>query len=383
VLGQVPAQDGASTTGKVIRAYSPGRGTAGAYSAQIGDAHPLGLIGDESTIYCAYEKQVGQGPNETGLHATRYVPVYSDGALLDPAAGWDTAPYDMPLGQGLGLRVGDAAPGKGSAPEPVGNIHVLAGDRTVFSSDLTPPDYGTVNAVAANTGEILTAREWMVSEDMDGTQLGQVVWTFSPAGTPLRRVEVLHRVVGTIDGGGTRSRLSRDGALYTLTSDSDGLKIVKYVLVTNSDTEELPAEMPAGFGFAAKYGPGAFNAVDTVAGTCTKDLVDDGLATANLGLTRTELQELYGGLRDMDILGYGSHFQPESGGAQIQDLWPTYYLEIRIDGAVTKFVHWDDMYGSDRPDAVALRGWFARLRAMIEAKPEWQALPPAAGVRDG
>jgi hypothetical protein len=163
------------------------------------------------------------------------------------------------------------------------------------------------------------------------------------------------------------------------------VSVVRYDLGMGNALEPaaLPESMPADFGFIAKYGWGARSAVDTVAGTCRKDLVDSGVVQTQLSLTTEELQQLYSGLRDLDLISYPSHFQPAAGGPVDFAAWAEYYLEIRLGDTVTKFVLWQDTSGSTRPEAVALRAWFAELQAMIEAKPEWKALPPAVGVHDG
>jgi hypothetical protein len=385
VFGLVPDPGNPSMAVEIIQAYSAAGEKLGEYPAAFDDAWPLEFSADESTVYCAFLRDVGQDTTDAPLSVTKYVPVYRDGELLDPAAGWAAASYDRPLGNELSLRVGDHPPGEGAASESIGNIHVYSGDQPVFSSDLIPADYGAVTGLATDAGEVLVARQWIVSDDSGGTHYAHAVWAYSPAGTPLRRVEVLQGLLGTSDSsGGSRSRLSRSGGLFMLTTTADGAKVIRYDLGGGgaSQLATLPESMPADFGFVAKYGWGGMDAIDTVAGTVVKDLIDNGTVGARLSLTSADLQELYRGLIDLDILGYPSHFQPAPGASAAGGLLANYYLEIRLGGTVTKFVLWQDLNASTQPEAVALRAWFATLQAMIEAKPEWQALPPAVGVHE-
>ncbi len=385
VLGHIPDPDDASLIVEIIQAYSPAGEKLGEFAAAFDGAWPVEFNADESTVYCAFQRDVGQDATDAPLTVTKYVPVYRDGELLDPASGWETASYDQPLGNGLSLRVGDHPPGEGAASESIGNIHVYSGDQPVFSSDLTPADYGAVTGLATDAGEVLVARRWIVSDDMDGTHMAHAVWVYSPAGTPIQRVEVLQPLLGTSDSsGGSRSRLCRSGALFVLTTTAGGVKVLRYDLGGGgvSQLATLAEPMPADFGLVAKYGWGGRDVIDTVAGTVVKDLIDDGTVGAQLSLTSADLQELYRGLIDLDILGYPSHFQPAPGASAAGGARAEYYLEIRMGGLVTKFVIWQDLNGSIQPEAVALREWFAELQRMIEAKPEWKALPPAVGVRE-
>jgi hypothetical protein len=214
----------------LIQAYSPKGAKLGEYPAHFGDAYPTEFVADETTVYCSHYSGVGKDSADAPIEVTKYVPVYRDGELLDPAAGWETAPYDQPLSQGLSLRVGDRPLGEGAASESIGNIHVYAGEQPAFSSDLTPADYGPVTGIATDDGEVLVSRGRIVSED-PGATLAHALWVFSPIGTPMRRIEVLQPLHSTADSsGGCRSRLSRSGAFFVLTTTSDGLSVVRYDL---------------------------------------------------------------------------------------------------------------------------------------------------------
>ena len=57
----------------------------------------------------------------------------------------------------------------------------------------------------------------------------------------------------------------------------------------------------------------------------------------------------------------------------------TYHLEWSAGGFSAPPITWEDSALSQDAEAIALRGWFAQLRQMIEATPDWKALPPMKG----
>jgi hypothetical protein len=145
----------------------------------------------------------------------------------------------------------------------------------------------------------------------------------------------------------------------------------------------LPLTMPANFAFTAAYGVGANNLIDTFDGTFTKDVIaaPKPNPTTSLRLTSKEMAALYDDLVDIGILDYPSDFHPDAeqeaktGVHQWMDPHPTYVLRVRAAGC-DKYIFWEDGSGSVAPKATALRHWFDRLKQMIEAKPEYKAMPP-------
>lgn len=143
----------------------------------------------------------------------------------------------------------------------------------------------------------------------------------------------------------------------------------------------LPEQMPSDFGFTAAYGVGARNVLDTFTGTFTKDIINPNKPnpTVELRLTPEELATLYQDLVDMDILDYPSVFRPElenqSGTMVVMTPNPTYLLTIRAAGS-ERSISWDDANQMTTPRAKALRDWFTKLQRLIEAKPEYQVMPP-------
>lgn len=145
----------------------------------------------------------------------------------------------------------------------------------------------------------------------------------------------------------------------------------------------FPAEVPSDFGFRAAYGVTAKNVMDTFAGTFTKDLVLNGQATTGLRLTGEEMQGLYRDLVEMQSRWqlFTTPFSVEDAGGFVTPS-VTYHLEWSVGDFSAIPIVWDDSNLSSDPKAVALRDWFDKLRRMIEAKPEYEALLPAEGGYD-
>jgi len=141
---------------------------------------------------------------------------------------------------------------------------------------------------------------------------------------------------------------------------------------------QLPAVQPADFGFVAAYGVGARNQIDTFKGTFTKDIISQTKAnpTIELSLTSDELASLYRDLRTMRILGYPSNLDTTTGMTASS---PTSYLLRIRAGGIEKSISWGYGDFAGTPEAQALQDWFEKLREMIEAKPEYQRMPPLEG----
>ncbi len=146
---------------------------------------------------------------------------------------------------------------------------------------------------------------------------------------------------------------------------------------TTADAQ-LPAVQPADFGFVAAYGVGAGNQIDTFKGTFTKDIISQTKPnpTIELSLTSDELASLYQDLRTMRILGYQSNLDTTTGMTASS---PTSYLLRIRAGGTEKSISWGHADFAGTPEAQALQDWFEKLRQMIEAKPEYQRMPPLEG----
>lgn len=148
-----------------------------------------------------------------------------------------------------------------------------------------------------------------------------------------------------------------------------------------------PDRMPADFGFVAAYGVMGRNVIDTREGTFTKDLgLTEGQATTKLSLSRRTLETLYQGLLSMQLQWqtFSTAFAPDpdpanTGTTTYTSTYYTYRLEWQAGDFRPLDIVWEDSALSADLKAVALREWFEQLRQLIEATPEWQALPPMTG----
>jgi hypothetical protein len=148
---------------------------------------------------------------------------------------------------------------------------------------------------------------------------------------------------------------------------------------TTTSGVQLPAVQPADFGFVAAYGAYGRNQIDTFNGTFTKDIISQTRPnpTVELRLTPEELASLYRDLRAMRILDYPSVMDTTNTG--ITASTPTSYrLDIRA-GGIEKSISWGHGEFAGTPEAKALLDWFKKLQDMIEAKPEYQRMPPLEG----
>ena len=148
--------------------------------------------------------------------------------------------------------------------------------------------------------------------------------------------------------------------------------------------------MPDDFSFVAAWGVGAKNSIDTFAGTVVKDRITEPAVGGQLVLSSVAMQTLYQDLRTMEntwqLFSAGLNFDPEPyseiyppGVTSFVTPFMTYRLDWRGAGFVSMHVDWDDSMLSPEPKAAALRTWFRMLREIVEAMPEWQALPAPVG----
>jgi hypothetical protein len=148
-----------------------------------------------------------------------------------------------------------------------------------------------------------------------------------------------------------------------------------------------PEQMPADFGFVAAFGVMGRNTIDTFAGTFTKDMgLNEDPVTTKLSLSPDVLESLYRDLVSMENQWqvFTTLFAPDpdpgnTGTSMIVTPHMTYRLEWQAASFSSLPIVWEDSALSADPKAAALREWFRKLQQMIEATPEWKALPPMTG----
>ena len=369
VVGSVPAQDGGDEVG-VIQSYRPKGGLIAERRQSV----------DDTTVYCSMRVTVTVDEQSGDYRdMTKYVPAYRGGELLDPWAGWKDAPYGQPLSGGLSLQVGSDPTGGSAGSDRVGRISVSSSGAPVFSAPLPMADYGVSSGgLVTDSGQLLLNNTWILGEDLP-TCLADDVWAYSLSGTLLGKLNVLHPMYDQPDGGVSRSRLTPRGALFQLGTTSTGIEVRRYDLSSLTEMPALPAEMPDDFSFSAAYGKGfrLGNSIDTAAGTCTRDLLNGKVTKTKTKLTAAQMKEIYGDLVNMGITGYDSHFVPEAGNLRQSGGYENYWLNLKLGGETFKFVFWADNMGSESPQALAVRAWFAKLWKMVQSKSAWHGIPPA------
>ena len=379
VVGSVPGQSGGDDVG-VIQSYGPKGGLIAERRQSVDNIWADLLVADDTAVYCCLRVTVTVDQQSGDYRdITKYVPAYRGGELLDPWAGWRDAPYGQPLSGGLAMEVGSDPTGGSTEPGRVAEIRVTSSGAPVFSAALPMEDYG-VSAVGlvSYSGQLLVNNTWLLGEDLP-TCLADDVWVYSLSGTLLGKLNVLHPMYDQPDGGVSRSRLTPGGALFQLGTTSKGIEVRRYDLSRLTAMPALPAEMPGDFSFSAAYGKGGRlgNSIDTAAGICTRDLLNGKVTKTNTKLTPAQMKEIYRGLVDMGITAYDSHFVPEAGDLKQAGAYENYWLNLKTGGETFKFVFWADNMGSENPQAVALRAWFAKLWKMVEGKSAWHGVPPA------
>jgi hypothetical protein len=153
--------------------------------------------------------------------------------------------------------------------------------------------------------------------------------------------------------------------------------VAAIVSLSCSDSGTTPAERS--FNVSLKFGVGARNELNTFTDTFTKDLILDGTVTTKLVLPQAEIDSLEARFLRIDIFTYPDTFMAQQTDT-VAVLTPhtSYVLKLSCEHR-EKAIYWEDSIISTDPRAAELRNVFAFVRALVEAKPEYQGLPPARG----
>lgn len=147
-----------------------------------------------------------------------------------------------------------------------------------------------------------------------------------------------------------------------------------------SGPNQMPKEMPADFNFEFRYGIGAKNELNTFTGQYTKDLIAAGTATTSLTLSAEEMAQIYYEMQKMNIMGYPEIYEPGTIAFLQPEVTPysTYYFKLSYGGQ-TKEITWHDKNLANVDGARNMRSLAATINHIVEAKAEYQELPPAEG----
>ncbi|MBB3129386.1 hypothetical protein FHS19_004061 [Paenibacillus rhizosphaerae] len=162
-------------------------------------------------------------------------------------------------------------------------------------------------------------------------------------------------------------------------SDLDKGNVSPSAEMANQDAG-MPADMPDDFNFAVRFGYGEVtkNEINTYQGTVTKDLITKGTATAHLKFTQDEMREIYGKMREINIMAPKKFAKSQncSKSPSNEDEWT-----ITVDGKTQSF-SWTDRHCELSDDAIALLEIRNFIQSIVNGKAAYQALPAAEGGYD-
>lgn len=122
----------------------------------------------------------------------------------------------------------------------------------------------------------------------------------------------------------------------------------------------MPEQIPDDFEIDFLFGYDASNQmgeIDTVNHLVMKDLVLDGVVSAEYDLSKEAKMLFYEKLKSIEIINYPKNFSPGNPGDVITIITPCNVYELKISYDDVHFaLYWKDQNGSDKVDAVALRG---------------------------
>jgi hypothetical protein len=132
-------------------------------------------------------------------------------------------------------------------------------------------------------------------------------------------------------------------------------------------------------GLVFAFGPGAKNVLDTTRGTFTKDMILASPLTVPMLLTDDETARIAEKMDEIDFFSYPeSYVTPDVGDGAWGEPHDTYFFSVTTRRG-TKVVEWEDGLFNDDERAAALRSLARLIVGIVEAKPEYQRLPPPEG----
>lgn len=141
----------------------------------------------------------------------------------------------------------------------------------------------------------------------------------------------------------------------------------------------MPESMPDDFDFSIQFGVGKNNEINTFEGTVTKDLIENGTATAEISLTEEEMNQIYEKMKEINIKE-PKEFTPEPVDGTIcsvepheEDAW-----EIIVNGeTITHSV--SGAYCEPTEDTKEFIGLREEAFSIVREKDAYKALPGAKG----
>lgn len=149
----------------------------------------------------------------------------------------------------------------------------------------------------------------------------------------------------------------------------------------------MPDIMPEDFEIVFEYGvhqAKQHDSINTINNVITKDLIIDGLATAELHLEHDDLESIYNELLKINVIEYPSNFTPpyKDNPEPKMSVYCTpsmeYRLKIHYDEIEYK-LYWHNDNCSEAEKAIILRESFNRIINIISNTEEYKNFPESNG----
>ncbi|MFS0861907.1 hypothetical protein [Fredinandcohnia sp. 179-A 10B2 NHS] len=144
---------------------------------------------------------------------------------------------------------------------------------------------------------------------------------------------------------------------------------------TDSIPSNMPDDMPHDFNFSLNFGVLGKNEINTYSGTVTKDLIENGTATAKVTFSNSELAAIYKKMKEINIVEE-KKLIPNT--ACSQEPYSTDKWEITINGEIYTHVV-SGQYcelTSDAEQLIQMRNFVFNF---VKQKEEYRKLPEAVG----
>ena len=138
-----------------------------------------------------------------------------------------------------------------------------------------------------------------------------------------------------------------------------------------------PRTEVSGFNLVFKYGITARNALDTLEGTYTKDMVADPPVTIELSLSENEKEDIYKKMVEIEFFNYPDEFSVSVPPGELTGIvtpYNSYYFKVEYDSRIKELL-WDDEITNQDEQADRLRDLVMFIRNIIESKEEYKELP--------
>jgi len=156
------------------------------------------------------------------------------------------------------------------------------------------------------------------------------------------------------------------------------------------DSNTMPDKMPSDFQIVFTFGVEQANqhsGINTVKGTVQKDLVLDGLASADLVISEKNLENIYAWIQKSNIVSYPKNYKPpymeNPPKDSIRLVTPSNVYKLWIQYDNTEYsLYWHDSNASEIEEAIILREALEEIKKIIRSLEEYDDLGQSNGGYD-